>query len=438
MKLIFSTVRKLFWLSLLGVGLFVFLVYLIRSNEALITHSDPVSAKRVEQAKKSLHNIAHQLNNSVGDIEFTFSQPQVDALMAVASFTVPDTQFKTNLSEMGVHFAATTKLTTPYFSQYINWQCTLLPSQQKLVIERCRLGKLSLPDWLVMWGFKQTLLAVFEDKLTNNVLNMVQKAELSAKKIKIKLYIKEGMKQEVLSALHRKAASDSMVSDAIKNNVNAEKVAVYLDELQQLIGTFKGQPVANNLAFYIGKMFYLAQLRTPVSDASTENQAVLWALATTFGNKRFGHFVGIDRAILNELKRPKVQLSGRGDLALHFLYSAVLERVVKLQMGLKVGELKELLDSNTGGSGFSFADLTADKSGLAFADIILNYPLESQKALVGITDESVFFPSISGLIEGLSEAEFNQSYGSTESAKYKQVATQIDKRIAALPLHQVR
>lgn len=438
MKLIFSTVRKLFWLSLLCIGLLVFIIYLIRSNEALVTSNEPVSAKRVEQAKTSLHNIAHQLNNSVGEVEFTFSQHQVDALMAVASFTVPDTQFKTNLSEMGVHFAATTKLTTPYFSQYINWQCTLLPNQQKLVIEHCQLGKLSLPDWLVMWGFKQTLLAVFEDKLTNNVLNMVQYAELSANKINIKLYIKEGMKQEVLTALHRKASSDNLVSNAIQNNVNAEKVSVYLDELQQLIDTFNGQPMADNLAFYIGKMFYLAQLRTPVSDASTENQAVLWALATTFGNKRFGHFVGIDRATLNKLKRPKVQLSGRGDLALHFLYSAVLERVVKLQMGLKVGELKELLDSNTGGSGFSFADLTADKSGLAFADTILNYPLKSQKVLAGITDETIFFPSISGLIEGLTEAEFNQNYGSTESAEYQQLAGQIDERIAALPLHQIK
>ncbi len=436
MKIIFSTVRKLIWLAIICTALLVLLVYLIRSNEGLIQHQQKVSASRVEQAKRSLHNIAHQLNNSVGEVEFYFNQPQVDAIMAVASYAVPQTRFKTNLSSLGIEMAATTELKTPYFTQYINLQCTLLPSQQKLKVDSCLLGQLKLPDWLVSWGFKRALLVIFEDQLTNNVLNMVQQAKLTDSSLRLKLFIKEGMKQEVLTALHKNAASQNLASNAISANVTPQMVAVYLDELQTLISHHENRAGMRSLSFYIGKMFYLAQLRTPASDASTENQAALWALATTFGNKRFGHFVGVDRDILNQLKRPAVQLANRDDLALHFLYSAILERLVKVQMGLKVGELKELLDTNQGGSGFSFADLTADKSGLAFAETVINRPDFAQQILAGSHSEKLFFPTIKGMIEGLSEAEFHQDFGSTESEAYQKVAGLIDLRIAELPLYQ--
>ena len=66
----------------------------------------------------------------------------------------------------------------------------------------------------------------------------------------------------------------------------------------------------------------------------------------------------------NASNRAITTLSGRGDLSLHFLYSVILEQVGKENIGLSIGELKELLDSNEGGSGFSFADLAADKAGI--------------------------------------------------------------------------
>jgi hypothetical protein len=124
-------------------------------------------------------------------------------------------------------------------------------------------------------------------------------------------------------------------------------------------------------------------------------------------------------------------LHGRHDLAQHFSVSAALTAATSPQAAESAGILKEILDSR-GGSGFSFADLSADFAGIAFARHLLAHPerLADIEKSFRIDDYTI---SPRGLPEGLTAAQFEKQYGSLKDERYLRVQEDIRKRIAALP-----
>ena len=124
-------------------------------------------------------------------------------------------------------------------------------------------------------------------------------------------------------------------------------------------------------------------------------------------------------------------LHGRHDLAQHFSVSAALTAAAGPQAAESAGILKEKLDSR-GGSGFSFADLSADFAGIAFARHLLAKPerLADIEKSFRIDDYTI---SPRGLPEGLTAAQFEKQYGSLTDERYLRVQEDIRKRIAALP-----
>jgi hypothetical protein len=124
-------------------------------------------------------------------------------------------------------------------------------------------------------------------------------------------------------------------------------------------------------------------------------------------------------------------LHGRHDLAQHFSVSAALTAVSGAQAAESAGILKEMLDSR-GGSGFSFADLSADFAGIAFARRLLDKPtqLAEVEKQYRIGDYAI---SPRGLPEGLTAAEFEKQYGSLKDERFRRLQADIRKRIEALP-----
>jgi hypothetical protein len=55
--------------------------------------------------------------------------------------------------------------------------------------------------------------------------------------------------------------------------------------------------------------------------------------------------------------------------------------------------------------------------------------------LAETTDESVFFPLIDGLPEGLSQERFELEYGGLQDPRYRAMVEQIAQRLASLPLY---
>lgn len=124
-------------------------------------------------------------------------------------------------------------------------------------------------------------------------------------------------------------------------------------------------------------------------------------------------------------------LHGRHDLAQHFSVSAALTAVTGPQAAESAGLLKEMLDAR-GGSGFSFADLSADFAGIAFARRLLDKPSWLAEVEKGFRIED-YAISPRGLPEGLTAAEFEKQYGSLKDERFRRLQADIRKRIDALP-----
>ena len=127
-------------------------------------------------------------------------------------------------------------------------------------------------------------------------------------------------------------------------------------------------------------------------------------------------------------------IKGRRDLASHFLVSAAFSLLSEVGKNEDIGHAKEILDSQGGGSGFSFKDIAADRAGIRFAQYLKQQPDEFP--LLQIDNESDFFPDVDDLQEGMSLNDFNLRYGDSNSVAYQSVITEIDNRIAQRPLFQ--
>lgn len=103
-----------------------------------------------------------------------------------------------------------------------------------------------------------------------------------------------------------------------------------------------------------------------------------------------------------------------------------------------VGLYKELDDSR-GGSGFSFNDLAANRSGTRFGEMAAA-SLGGAARLYRQADRSLrepdFFPDVGELPEYMNEMEFKRRYGGIGQPAYLKVLGEIERRIAALPLYR--
>jgi hypothetical protein len=130
----------------------------------------------------------------------------------------------------------------------------------------------------------------------------------------------------------------------------------------------------------------------------------------------------------------RVALDGRPDWARHFCVSAAITVLLQEAVSDAVSLLKEELDADEGGSGFSFADLLADRAGAAFALSVTRDEAAARAMQDRLADgfgiEEVF-PTADGLPEGISKAELQSRYGGISGEGYCRVVEEIERRVAA-------
>lgn len=184
--------------------------------------------------------------------------------------------------------------------------------------------------------------------------------------------------------------------------------------------------------------FAFAEDNSHGGSAVEANQAAILALGVILGEQRVAEVAKrkIDLNHVKEMKaiRKRVTLEGRKDLVRHFWVSAALTVLSDESRSMTVGITKELMDSNPGGSGFSFVDLVADQAGTSFAVMATRNEEQAKAAQLRIrggAKNSDFFPNIEGLPEGISKDEFEKDYGGLGGAKTKQFVDEIKKRLSS-------
>ncbi|HSQ07570.1 MAG TPA: hypothetical protein VLM84_07755 [Chromatiaceae bacterium] len=203
-----------------------------------------------------------------------------------------------------------------------------------------------------------------------------------------------------------------------------------------------GQPVSQPISLAV----LLSALLTEAADRSTEvdadpvaeNRAAL-AAAAAYANRRLVRDLsGADVTAPRPPMHP-ITLAGRRDLAKHFTSSAALAAQGGSLFSDAVGLFKELTDAN-GGSGFSFADLAADRAGVRLAELATENPQQAgllqQAARAGLAEGDLMI-ELQGLPEALTRDQFERDYGGTQGEPYLALAEGIERRIDGLRLHRL-
>ena len=95
-----------------------------------------------------------------------------------------------------------------------------------------------------------------------------------------------------------------------------------------------------------------------------------------------------------------------------------------------VGLAKELRDAD-GGSGFSFADLSANRAGIRFAQALESGQLKP----IDLANDFgcyAFLPRMEGLPEGLPAKTFQEQFGGTDDPRFHAMLREIDSRLEFL------
>ena len=171
-------------------------------------------------------------------------------------------------------------------------------------------------------------------------------------------------------------------------------------------------------------------------DAGQQRQrrAALLVLALYAAEKNLAHLVPAAR----DWPRPHVvtlTLRDREDSAQHFVVSAALAAWTGEPAAEAIGLYKELDDARHG-SGFSFADLAADRAGTRFGELVAQHPERLDALLQSALTDADLMPPLDGLPEYLSQREFLRRFGGPGAPAYRRMIDEIERRFAAMPLYR--
>ena len=211
--------------------------------------------------------------------------------------------------------------------------------------------------------------------------------------------------------------------------------------LRQLIALNERLPAdADRFGLLLQEAFTMAAERSTVQDPLLENRAAIFALAILLGHPDLEPFVGelLDADLQAQARRMvgTVALRGRRDWTRHFWVSAALVLLSNEATSDRIGLLKEQLDSQDGGSGFSFADMLANAAGTRFAIAAIRDQSSAramQARLARGFDLDAFFPPADGLPENIPAAEFQKRYGGVSGPRYQAIVDEINRRLDTLP-----
>ncbi len=194
-----------------------------------------------------------------------------------------------------------------------------------------------------------------------------------------------------------------------------------------------------SLTTFLPPLFRLAQERSTDGDAPAENRALLQVLAIYAAQHNIDTLIGPPtKGAYPAPRQLQLTLRGRHDLAQHFLISAGLAVSSDTQAANTIGLFKEIEDSQ-GGSGFSFADLAADRAGTTLAERAVASDTAGliQRRLAHTLREDDIMPDIERLPEGMQEADFQRRFQQRNGSAYRRMMAEIERRIAACPVYHL-
>ena len=445
MKLTF----KILGLFLLTIIIVISIIGLLAlQSQPQFQNNNTVNVQAATESKAAAKRFVNSIKSKKQPVLLSLSQTELNGLNALVNRAFPKVVSDVIIQNETAKLNISIELPFPKFIKYLNVSGNLYPSNAGLDLGDVSVGGLTLPGNTLVAITRWFVDSFIQDELGTKIVTMVQWVTLKEQHLKVSLLVPDDMNQLKQGKSGLFALRDNL---ALFGDVN--KVKFYHAALVEHLDTVKGQADLNKeLPYYLQTMFALAKIKTlshqaegKTTNAVQENYSALMALALYFGSNSFELLLGdvsnltASQRKTRSLLRRKVTLRNRVDLQKHFMYSVALQLFGNSKASDAIGELKEFLDSNPGGSGFSFADLMADRAGTRFAKLATESEtsaLNLQNTVVNSLEQNDFMPLIQGIPEGISADLFNENYRDVDSVEYKSMISFLDDRLAELTLYK--
>jgi len=409
------------------------LAFYALENEPLARQNTPVNHATVAEGKALVKRILSQVELA-GDKGTTLAvtESEFGHLAQMGSHTFNRLNTDVHFDRTSINSRMSLQLLPNPAGEYLNLAFRVGQSSAGLSVDRLAVGPLEMPAaWLLPLAAR-LLDSLLPNKQASLLLASVRGFRLEGDTALFEVQPPPNVKAEL------KQVVKSLQATRLPRGESERVVRYY--ELLVATGRQENRR-ERSLSEFMMPLMKEATARSESGSAVAENRAVIWALAIYFSYGAMETLVGDLVSSERKLAFPayRVTLGGRRDLMAHFIYSAGISLATEQGIGIAAGEFKELLDAGSGGSGFSFADLAADRAGIRFvgaATASESSARQLQQGLIANPGEAAFFPDVSGLDEGLSERQLQQQYGSVQSEHYRHQVDLIDRRIESAPVYR--
>ena len=418
------------WIGVLRLFIVLLLVlaWLSLSGAPSVAPPQPPSATNIDLARGVVKKVVGQGYVAGTRLPITMSQGELDGLSALANQVLSPIRVEALLEpSSSIEFAAAPRSprASPPPAELVARASRALPlgawlnfearassvaGGKGLPVVRAKIGRVPIPAWLTRIVMRQVWLVFQGDAEEPRSLDETIP------------YVRINAEQAMAVVIHpgRGVASGGLARFGGKDPDPFHVATVYC-ALTRHDDT--------DLAMVVRRAWRLPQ-PAHLSPAE-QNRALIIAVAMRSVPEYRDRLAGDARLLTGRCATPPPQaitLAGRPDLAKHWAMSAALSASLSGRIAQSLGVWKELSDSLTGGSGFSFVDLAADRSGERFASAAVDPQLARfvQTQLAAVQESQLLAPEVLAKREGLNAATFERIYDNVDSSEYKSAVAAID------------
>ena len=394
-------------------------VWLAIQRAPLVMASGGVSVDDVQRARSLMKRNDPRRDADGTPRVVTLTQQDLTLLTQYAASRWRRATTRVQLRDGSADLQLSLELPANPFGRWLNLDASVQDASGLPRVDRLRVGRLPVPSFAADPIARWLLARLGAGAVVRIADEMVHTTTFSRRSVAVAYTWQQG--------------AAARVRDVLIAPEDLARLGAYTAELAALVdATPQGQPVS--LTQLLAPLVGRAAARSVENDAVGEYRAVLATLALYVTGRSLGRYVRSARSWRKPAPR-RVTLAGREDLAKHFLVSAVVAAQTGGALADAVGQTKEVDDSH-GGSGFSFVDIAADRAGTRFGELVSSVAGPRQDRLGNRLQEQDFMPSIDGLPEFMTAAQFAERFGGIGEPRFAAMMRVIEARIAALPLYQ--
>ncbi len=395
--------------------------FTLTSTEPLLPEPLAPTAEQVGGGRDAYRQLRDAKGNASGSY-VSLGAEELDGLSALASHGFrPD---RLRLSIQGQQFRTQASHRLP-LSRWLNVTIAAEAPSTKFPRTQLTIGALSLPPLLSRWALE----------LGRRVIDMRHGGVPPLDRTVRNFAIKDGKVTALVSLPSKTGLVDQMAGVVTQQSIDGTQVARIYCELAQ---RQKAEP-SKVFADQVHRAFSLDRAGAAQIDF---NRSAFVALGMLLVDERVGDFAGTARDEIRRCRIPTVYTSihDRFDWTAHWVLSAAIAVGAGVQLSEAVGEWKELSDSlsrqsrfSVGDpSGFSMADLAADRAGFLTARAAVDPASADRIAqlLTQATPEQLLPSQLVRREDGLTNAEFVKRYGGVDDPRFKARVSEIDHALA--------